>query len=225
MNPLPFCLWFLLCALTTNADETLQSKSKTSYPWKTNIIATLFWIGEEADNSSAWNENWTTSNGGSDSPTQRSGFASGGHASSVNPFYVALPFNDLGHPDQAQKWVPKSWRRGGVGGKPVSACKDRWVLIKNAAGRRCYAQWEDVGPFGNDHPEYVFGNERPGPENRPGIDVSPAVAQYLEIDRDRPAPVSWRFVDDTDVPPGAWLKYDEQAVIYSALHQIQKSAP
>ncbi len=37
--------------------------------------------------------------------------------------------------------------------------------------------------------------------------------------------MSWRFVDDEDVPPGQWLKYDEQAVIYTALHQLKNSAP
>jgi hypothetical protein len=136
----------------------------------------------------------------------------------VNPFYVALPFNDLAHPDKARDWVPRSWHRPNLDGKQVSACKDRWVCVKSASGRSCYAQWEDVGPNGSDHAEYVFGTDRP---DGAGLDVSPAVAQYLGLNNDAKAVTSWRFVDDQDVPPGQWLKYDEQAVIYTALHQIQ----
>jgi hypothetical protein len=207
-------------------------KAKISYPWRTGIITTEFWIGEggssisSTDNvASAWDENWRSTNRGTDSPYDRNGFASGGHASTVNPFYVALPFNDLAFPDKARVWVPRSWhRRPGDDGKPVSACKDRWVWIKNSNGRSCFAQWEDVGPLRYDHAEYVFGNERPDTYTRAGLDVSPAVAQYLGIDENKKAYTSWRFVDDEDVPPGQWLKYDEQAVIFTALHQLKSSA-
>ena len=192
------------------------------YPFKTGIVTTIFWIGEDSSHASAWNENWTKSNRGADDPGKRNGFATSAHASSVNPFYVALPFNDLAHPDKAHDWVPRSWNRPDIDGKPISACKDRWVCIKNASGRICYAQWEDVGPNGNDHAEYVFGPDRPSTGNRAGLDVSPAVAQYLGHDGNSSFVTSWRFVDDEDVPPGQWLKYDEQAVIYTALHQLQK---
>lgn len=205
---------------------------KLFYPWKTEIITTMFWIGEggssisSTDNvASAWDENWRTTNRGADSPYDRNGFASAEHASTVNPFYVALPFNDLAFPDKARDWVPRSWHREpGPDGKPVSACKDRWVQIRNEDGRSCYAQWEDVGPLRYDHAEYVFGDERPDTYTRAGLDVSPAVAQYLDIDGERRAITSWRFVDDEDVPPGQWLKYDEQAVIYTALHQMKNNA-
>jgi hypothetical protein len=196
---------------------------KTTYPWKTGITTTMFWIGEKGSTASAWNEGWAKSNDGEDSPSDRNGFATGSHASSVNPFYVALPFNDLAFPDKARQWLPKTWHQRIVNGKPISACKDRWVWIKSAEGRSCFAQWEDVGPERDDHPEYVFGNEPAGPAGRPGLSVSPAVAQYLGIGDGKQAITSWRFVDDSDVPPGQWLKYDEQAVLYSALHQIQKS--
>ena len=205
------------------ASETVKTEGKkTSYPWKTQILTTIFWIGEDSSRASAWNENWTTSNHGADDPDNRNGFASATHASSVSPFYVALPFNDLAHPDKAKAWVPRAWSQRTVDGKPGSACKDRWVCIKSSSGHVCYAQWEDVGPDGNDKAEYVFGNDHPGGA---GLDVSPAVAQYLGLDqKDKPL-TSWRFVDDQDVPPGQWLKYDEQAVIYTALHQAQKTAP
>jgi len=204
------------------------SKPKTNtYPWRAGIITTEFWIGEggssisPTDNiGSAWDEHWRSTNRGADSPDDRNGFASADHASTVNPFYIALPFNDLAYPEKAH-WVPRSWHRPNVDGKQVSACKDRWVEIKNAAGRVCFAQWEDVGPLRSDHAEYVFGNEMPDTYTRAGLDISPAVAQYLGIDENHKAITSWRFVDDEDVPPGQWLKYDEQAVIFTAMHQLK----
>jgi len=209
-----------------------SKKTRTAYPWKTSIITTKFWIGEggssvsSTDNvASAWDENWRSTNRGNDDPNDRNGFASADHASTVNPFYVALPFNDLAFPDKASEWVPRHWHRSPEDGKQVSACKDRWVWIKNANGRSCFAQWEDVGPLRYDHAEYVFGDERPigMGDDHAGLDVSPAVWQYLGLDESKHAITSWRFVDDEDVPPGAWLKYDEQAVIYTALHQLKSS--
>jgi hypothetical protein len=207
-------------------------KAKNTYPWKTGIITTEFWIGEGGSNisstdnrASSWDESWVSSNHGTDSPYVRdpNGYASGSHASTVNPFYVALPFNDLAFPDKARDWLPAGWYRRPKDGKQVSACKDRWVWIKNAQGRSCFAQWEDVGPLRYDHAEYVFGSERPDTYTRAGLDVSPAVAQYLGIDENKRAITSWRFVDDEDVPPGQWLKYDEQAVIFTALEQLKNS--
>jgi hypothetical protein len=204
-------------------------KYKNTYPWKTNIITTEFWIGEGStpissttNMSSAWDLDWRESNSGSDSPNDRNGYASGRHASTVNPFYVALPFNDLAFPDKAREWLPRGWYRPPRDGKQVSACQDRWVEIKNGQGDVCYAQWEDVGPLNYEDAEYVFGDERPiglG-SDRAGLDVSPAVAEYLNIN-DRNRTTSWRFVDDVDVRPGAWLKLDEQAVLYQALHQLK----
>jgi hypothetical protein len=214
-----------------SADITFTNfskKVKVSYPWKTGIITTEFWIGEggstisSTDNvASAWDANWRSTNRGTDSPNDRNGYASGEHASTVNPFYVALPFNDLAFPDKARDWVPRSWHRPPEDGKQVSACQHRWVWIKNARGQSCFAQWEDVGPLRYDHAEYVFGPERPDTYTRAGLDVSPAVAQYLGIDGNKRAFTSWRFVDDEDVPPGQWLKYDEQAVIFTAMHQLK----
>lgn len=193
-------------------------RAQSNYPWKEKIITTNFWIGERSTKTSAWNAKWTQSNNGEDSPQDRSGYAPAKHASSLNPFYVALPFNDLAFPKKARQWLPTGWQQPRKDGKPVSACQHRWVEIKNAQGRLCFAQWEDVGPMRNDYPEYVFGNERPGPGAAVGLCVSPAVAQYLGLDGNEPSTVSWRFVDDENVPPGAWLKYDEQAVLFSAMH-------
>jgi hypothetical protein len=208
---------------------SLHKGPKNIYPWKTNIITTIFWIGEGStpissttNEASAWDEDWRSSNSGSDSPNDRSGYASGRHAATVNPFYVALPFNDLAFPDKTNRWLPAGWSRPSRNGKQVSACKDRWVEIKteDGTGHTCYAQWEDVGPLRYDHAEYVFGSQRPDTYTRAGLDVSPAVAQYLNVN-EKNRLTRWRFVDDEDVPPGVWLKYDEQAVLYKALHELK----
>ena len=44
------------------------------------------------------------------------------------------------------------------------------------------------------------------------------VTQYLGIDGKNRI-TSWRFVDDEDVSPGQWLRYDELALLYQAMHQ------
>jgi hypothetical protein len=55
---------------------------------------------------------------------------------------------------------------------------------------------------------YVFGDERPFPNlnHGAGIDVSPAVRDYLGL-----GPlglIDWRFVEEADVPAGPWSLYD-----------------
>ena len=132
-----------------------------SYAWKTNVVTDLFWIGKDGVKQSAWEPDWVKSNGGVDSPDDRNGFSAAAHVDIHNPFYVALPFEDLTHPEAARKWVPAGWARLPKDGKPVSACKDRWLALKNANGRVCYAQWEDAGPAGAADPEYVFGGAAP----------------------------------------------------------------
>lgn len=193
-----------------------RETTRNRYDWKTRIPMELFWIGETASNS--WNKNWIKANGGPDSPESRNGYAAGGHASAVNPFYVALPFDDLAYPTKAQRWLPPGWNFRE--GSEVSVCKDRWVMIKNSKGDICYAQWEDVGPGRGDNAEYVFGNEPPDEAGK-GISISPAVAEYLGVEG-KSGTVSWRFVDDIDVRPGPWLKLEEQAVLFRAMHQEDK---
>src|SRR4051812_12241317 len=45
------------------------------YPWKTNIVTTIFWVGEQASGNnpvpnfkSSWDLNWTANYGGADNP-------------------------------------------------------------------------------------------------------------------------------------------------------------
>jgi hypothetical protein len=57
-----------------------------------------------------------------------------------------------------------------------------------------------VGPFFTDSAGYVFGDERP--LFGAGIDVSAAVKDYLGLGS--LGLVDWRFVQQTEVPPGPW---------------------
>lgn len=85
-------------------------------------------------------------------------------------------------------------------GQPMTL---HWLEIRHGA-KICYAQWEDVGPFRTDSAGYVFGDERPLPNvnHGAGIDVSPAVRDYLGLGS--LGLVDWRFVEQADVPIGPW---------------------
>ncbi|MBB5353385.1 hypothetical protein HNR46_003642 [Haloferula luteola] len=181
--------------------------------WRGNVVATVFWVGEEAtlnnpisNVASAWDPNWTANFGGLDDPQRREGFRPAGFEPRLNAFYVALPYNDLGsdgrHRPEAAEVIPWFWRE--YRGEGVSVCRGRWVAI-HCRGRVCYAQWEDVGPFQTDHWQYVFGGEEPR-DNRnggAGIDVSPAVRDFLQLRSGER--VQWRFLESRDVPSGPWL--------------------
>ena len=78
-----------------------------------------------------------------------------------------------------------------------------------SGNRIAYAQWEDAGPFRTDHWQYVFGNERPKPNlnKGAGLDVSPAVRDYLGLKQTEVT--DWRFVDVNEVPRGPWATLGE----------------
>ena len=128
-----------------------------------------------------------------------------GFTPQLNPFYVALPYNDVAkggvHRPEASEVIPWFWEA--YRGDGISVCKGRWVAIHHE-GRVCYAQWEDVGPFEVDHWQYVFGNEAPRANRNKaaGIDLSPAVRDFLKLRSG--AKVEWRFVEDREVPRGPW---------------------
>ena len=188
------------------------------YAWKVGISTTVFWIGEQAsDNNpigndkSAWDGSWTSNYGGIDSPDPqgRLHFVPVNFVPRQNPFYVALPYNDVDdhhtRPEAAQiiPWFNNAFVRDGQ-----SVCKGRWVAIRHGL-KVCYAQWEDVGPFQTDHWQYVFGNERPRPNRNQdaGLDVSPAVREYLGLDNI--GSCDWKFVDFIQVPAGPWALYGD----------------
>jgi hypothetical protein len=183
------------------------------YPWKSDIVTTVFWIGEKPstnnpvpNRASSWDTEWTKNYGGTDdpNPTHRSNYMPVKFTPKLNPFYCALPYNDKakeGHRPEAPSVVP--WFNQAYQGPAVSTCKGRWVAIRKGI-RTVYAQWEEAGPFRTDHWQYVFGNERPKPNlnKGAGLDVSPAVRDYLGL---QPTDVNdWRFVEFSVVPRGPW---------------------
>jgi hypothetical protein len=201
--------------------RTLFSAAKKSaqrYPWKSQIVTTVFWIGEQPtsrnpvpNRSSSWDKNWSRSYGGFDNPdpAQRAGYIPSAFTPKQNPFYCALPYNDkaaTGHRPEAPQVVP--WFNNAYQGPAVSTCKDRWVAIRKG-NRTAYAQWEDAGPFRTDHWQYVFGSDRPKPNlNRgAGLDVSPAVRDFLGLQETDVT--DWQFVDFAEVPRGPWAQYGD----------------
>jgi hypothetical protein len=173
-------------ALFTGASRDLYSQGSVPKPainvagdgqWKIGITATVFWVGEPPIGDDPGNLVFGL---GSQLVRKRR---------SQNPFYVALPYNDVsnGHTKpEARNIIP--WFRQAYVRDGQSVLKDHWVVIRKGA-RICYAQWEDVGPIQVDHWQYVFGNERPrANKNRDaGIDVSPAVKEYLGLSASIPA--------------------------------------
>jgi len=188
------------------------------FPWKKSIVTTVFWIGEQPSGNnpvpnrvSSWDKNWTKNYGGFDdpNPAHRSNYIPVKFTPQQNPFYCALPYSDkatTGHRPEAPRIVP--WFKEAYQGPAVSTCKDRWVAIRKG-NRTVYAQWEDAGPFRTDHWQYVFGNERPKPNlnKGAGLDVSPAVRDYLGINETDVT--DWRFVDFSEVPHGPWSTLGE----------------
>lgn len=210
---------------------TASRTSSAKYPWKTRIVTTVFWIGEQpsANNpvpnvKSSWDANWTSNYGGFDTPeaSQRKNYIPVSFVPRQNPFYCALPYNDVTHgqfkPEAALviPWFRQEFRAPGQ-----SVCKDRWIAIRKG-NRICYAQWEDCGPFRTDHFQYVFQNERPKPNlnGGAGLDVSPAVRDYLGL---APTDVTdWQFVEVRDVPPGPWRNYGENNHFVIAKRQTEQ---
>lgn len=188
------------------------------YPWKSSIVTTVFWIGEKPsennpvpNKSSSWDKEWSKSYGGFDDPNRsnRNDFMPVKFTPRQNPFYCALPYNDKaanGHRAEASRVVP--WFNEAYRGPDVSVCKDRWVAIRKG-NKIVYAQWEDAGPFRTDNWQYVFGNERPKPNlnKGAGLDVSPAVRDYLGLNETDVT--DWQFVDFKDVPRGPWSNLGE----------------
>ena len=201
------------------------------FPWKTNIVTTVFWIGEQAGGNnpvpnfkSSWDLNWTANYGGYDNPdsSARRNYIPVAFTPRQNPFYIALPYNDVSHGQfkpEAPLVIP--WFKQAYIGPGQSVCQHRWIAVRKG-NRTCYAQWEDCGPFRTDHYQYVFQNERPKPNlNRgAGLDVSPAVRDYLGL---QPTDVTdWKFVDVVEVPPGPWRSYGDNNNFVIARRQLEQ---
>lgn len=186
------------------------NKSMSAELYKT-ATTSLFWVGERESSEnrfitnvqSAWDGAWLKNFGGVDNPLQRcGGFKPCGFTPKENPFYFALPYNDLDKNGKRKKsaelvpWFEKSKQR-------KSILKNRWIEIIYGS-KTCYAQWEDVGPFHEDDFEYVFKNAPA--KNTEGVsaalDISPAVWSCLGLETN--TTTSWRFVDELEVPDGPW---------------------
>jgi hypothetical protein len=204
------------------------------YPWKLGIVTTTFWIGEAPtknnpvpNHASSWDMNWARNYGGTDDPDRkkRRDFVPVNFEPRQNPFYIALPYNDIqrtGHKPEASRVVP--WFKEEFRGNGKTVLKGRWVAIRYK-GKVCYAQWEDCGPFRTDHWQYVFGNERPKPNlnKGAGLDVSPAVRDFLGMtDTDV---TDWKFVEFEEVPTGPWAHYgDNNTFVQNSRAQGSKVA-
>src|SRR5208283_4231493 len=174
-----------------------QSREGAPLPWRYNIIATVFWIGEPASElnpisnvKSSWDADWVAHYGVDEDHTKPD-------AATIIP------------------WFNIAFVRDGE-----SVCKGRWVAIRHGK-RICYAQWEDVGPYETDHWQYVFGNERPhpNPNHDAGIDVSPAVRDYLGFSGMDAC--DWRFVNAWEVPTGPWAIYGNDNTVAHLRGQLR----
>jgi hypothetical protein len=181
-------------------------------PVHAGVTATVFWVGEQAapgspaNTSSAWDDRWQEHFGGVDDPRHRTGYLPARFVPRENPFYVALPYNDMPAARRSKAmrvipWARPRDREAGAGTQ--SLCKNHWVWLSRG-GRVCYAQWEDVGPFRTEDAAYVLGTAAPRNTRNEsaGIDVSPAVRDALGLDG--MGAVDWRFVEEAEVPEGPW---------------------
>jgi hypothetical protein len=184
-------------------------------PVHKNISTTYFWAGEQPgeDNKnisnlpSAWDEQWVKSFGGVDDPNNRNGYVVANFTPKENSFYFALPYNDFDENGNRKKDVNAiiPWAKSKKWGESESMCKNQWIKIIKG-DKVAYAQWQDVGPFGEDDSAYVFGTAKPKSKtnDNAGLDVSPAVKDYLELGEvDK---TDWQFVSADEVPDGPWKK-------------------
>jgi hypothetical protein len=198
--------------------DASQSTAYGPGNWRVKIATTVFWVGEQAtvgnpisNDKSAWDGGWFSSYGGYDNPNPeaRANFIPAKFLPRQNPFYIALPYNDVDdHRTKAEASRVIPWFRSAFTHDGQSVCKGRWVSIRKGS-RICFAQWEDVGPFSTDDWQYVFGNKAPKPNRNQnaGLDVSPAVRDYLGL-----AGLDlcdWKFVDFHQVPQGPWTRYGD----------------
>jgi hypothetical protein len=211
----PVALFFML-GRQQPASSSIVAHPSVEYPIH-QVVATMFYVGEPADGSngsiantsSAWDEQWQQHFGGVDMPNQRNGWLPADFSPKQNPFYVALPYNDLDSQGRRKSsarqiyWYDASLTMG------QSLLKDRWVKVCHNS-ICAYGQWEDVGPFGEDDVRYVFGIQSPQNTTglKAGIDLSPALDAYLGVNGE--AQVTWQFIDKLGVPDGPWLSHTNE---------------
>jgi len=204
------------------------------YLWKRGIVTTIFWVGERPGGHnpvpnlrSSWDRYWAYNYGGYDNPEagSRRNFIPIKFVPRQNPFYFALPYNDVagGHTKyEASRVIP--WFKQAFVRDGRTVLKDRWIAVRHG-NKVCYAQWEDCGPFRTDDWRYVFGDERPRPNlnQGAGLDVSPAVRDYLGLGVKDPC--DWKFVEYREVPHGPWAMYgDNNTFVILGHHSNERLA-
>jgi hypothetical protein len=205
------------------------------YPWKTGIVTTVFWVGERPtqnnpvpNHTSSWDPDWMRNFGGYDDPepSARRNFSPASFVPRQNPFYIALPYNDVTRgttKPEARTAIP--WFRTDFVKEGQSVCRDRWVAVRSPRNpnKVCYAQWSDCGPFRTDHWEYVFGNDRPKPNlnKGAGLDISPAVRDFLGLGNTDVT--DWKFVEIREVPPGPWARLGDNNTVAKMLQKTTES--
>lgn len=205
-----------LGSMSNSAVSDPPQRGPERYAWKTGIVTTTFWVGEDAaknnpvpNHASSWDGNWAKNFGGTDDPDNRAQYLPAKFVPRQNPFYIALPYNDItrnGHKPEAARVIP--WFKEAFERNGKTVLKGRWIAIRYK-DKVAYAQWEDCGPFRTDHWQYVFGNERPKPNlnKGAGLDVSPAVRDFLGM---KGTDVTdWKFVDFDEVPQGPWATHGD----------------
>jgi len=200
--------------------QEVPAQDSNDSGWKENIITSVFWIGQAIvsrnpvhNHASSWSRDWEAEYGGYDdpNPSHRRDFVPVTFTPRLNPFYCALPYNDVARgvtKPEARLIIP--WFSREFVKEGTSVCKNHWVAIKSPqTGKTCYAQWSDCGPFRTDHWQYVFGGNRPEPNLNGGVGlaISPAVQEFLGANGTDVT--DWRFVGESDVPPGPWCRLGE----------------
>lgn len=217
---------------TTLTNMQIRAPLLPKYPWKTDIVGTVFWIGElpgqnnpVPNTKSSWDVNWMARFGGLDDPSparRTNGFHPVGFVPMQNPFYVALPYNDIRSStdtkDEAAKIIP--WFKESFQKEGRSVCHNRWIAIHHR-GRVCFAQWSDCGPFTTSDSAYVFGDSRPTNTKNggAGIDLSPAVRDFLGFRSGERC--DWRFVDEHEVAEGPWKQFGTNNP-FASVHKAER---
>jgi hypothetical protein len=205
----------LLAVFSAAAGLTAScTRSTDDYPLRSNVTATVFWVGEQAgpdnggiaNDASAWDAQWRAHFGGVDDPERRvrGGQWPAGFTPKENPYYFALPYSEFTDDGTVKADVDRvPWYDADTRPRHgVSILKNRWIEV-TFGEKKAYAQWQDVGPFETDDWAYVFGDAPPR-YSKAGLDLSPATAAALGVDGR--GQVSWRFVEADDVPDGPWTE-------------------
>lgn len=181
-------------------------------------MATTFWVGEVFDPEAADGsqvisayEGWRYErSGGCDGVIEdgvcqteprsaENGFFPSSMTPKQTPFYLDLPFADVNNVAAfaLRGQTPLAQDPGYAGdleNREFSCKKNRWVQLQYK-GNTCSAQIQDAGPAEYDEFDYVFGDGGTGPKGTKHNDAELNGTQ---------AGVSWRFVDEVDVPDGPW---------------------